>query len=368
MKAIYKLNDTLSYSTQINNRNVVAAICAQEFDQILKYTTTYAEQKLIENLIQFCLREMHSHIPMKLFELDELLANYGEHVYQGLKPTIVIESIEGADISTIDLSNYYTRKETDVLLSRKQDELIAGENVEIDDDIISVDLSGIEGGGVANVYNTYGDSTTGAISQNFFTEEVKSNTEDIIALEAAVFPLTIEYFNGGATYEKGSTQSVTLSWKFDRDIDSQQINGIEINNALRSKIYHNVSTDTSYKLTATSREQSVSKTTSVKFSLKKYWGVSKYSELLNDEILTLNSGWASRTMGVTTFDCTGGRYVYYVLPTSMVNGIEFWINGLQNTDWNEQEISLTNASGYTESYTVFRLNIIQTGVLKIEVK
>ena len=73
-------------------------------------------------------------------------------------------------------------------------------------------------------------------------------------------------------------------------------------------------------------------------------------------------------MGSTTFDCTGGKYPYYILPTSMISGIEFWINGLQNTDWVTEQISLTNASGYTESYTVFRLNTIQTGVLKIEVK
>lgn len=369
MKAIYKLNDKLSYSTQINNRNVVAAICAQEFDQILKYTTTYAEKKLIEGLIQFCLREIHSHIPMKLFQVDELLENYGEHVYQGIKPTIVIENIEGVDGATIDLSNYYTRKETDILLSRKQDELIAGENVEIDDDVISVDLSGIEGGGGSvDVYNTYGDSTTGAISQNFFTEEVKSNTEDIAALEAAVFPFTINYFRGGATFEKGSSQQVTLSWDYDRDIDKQYINGIEINNELRSKLYHNVSNNITYTLRAESEGQVTSSSVSVKFNLRKYWGVSKYPQLMNDEIIALNSDWASRAMGSTVFDCTGGKYVYYVIPTSMTNGIEFWINGLQNTDWNTEEIRLTNASGYTENYTIFRLNIIQTGVLKIEVK
>lgn len=412
MKAIYKLNDTLRYSTQINNRNVVAAICAQEFDEILKYTSSYADQKFIENLIQLCLRDIHSNVPMKLFQLEDLLFNYEEHHRKRIEPIIIIDGNGGGnntgnnngDNPSIDLSNYYTRRETDVLLSKKQDELIAGDNVEIENDVISVDLSGIEGGGSSiDVYNEYGDSTTGAISQDFFTEEVQANTEgvravtenvqviaeevksvnegvknieegmktqsdDIAALEAAVFPFKINYLRGGGTYEKGSVQSVTLTWEYDRDIDSQYINNIGISSELRTKTYTNVTKDTTYTLSATSGSQTISSSVSAKFSLKKYWGVSSKTSLSNNEILALNSGWAQRTMGSTTFDCTGGKYPYYILPTSMISGIEFWINGLQNTDWVTEQISLTNASGYTESYTVFRLNTIQTGVLKIEVK
>lgn len=52
----------------------------------------------------------------------------------------------------------------------------------------------------------------------------------------------------------------------------------------------------------------------------------------------------------------------------MVTGIQFWIGGLRNTDWKEETREVTNAFGYKESYTIYRLNSIQTGVLNIEVK
>ena len=42
----------------------------------------------------------------------------------------------------------------------------------------------------------------------------------------------------------------------------------------------------------------------------------------------------------------------------------FW----RNSDWVEEVRTVTNVYGYTESYTIFRLNSIQTGVLNIEVK
>ena len=395
MEAIYKLNDTLRYSTQVNNKNVIAAICAQELEQILKYTTTYSDQKLVEELIKCC--------------FDEALANYGGYACRGTKMAIVAEdnnnnngnnggsgNIPGGGNSSVDLTNYYTKREIDRLLLRKQNELTAGENVEIEDDVISVDLSGLETDGSVLVFNDYGSNTSGAISQKFFTQEVQSNTEniqtnteeikaisegmqtvteevksnddDIAALMAAVFPFKVNYFRGGGTYEKGSSQSITLTWEYDREIDSQKINDVELAKSLRNKTYSNVNKDTSYTLNATSGNLTVNSTVSVKFSLKKYWGVSANNSLTNSEILTLDSGWASRAMSSTTFDCTGGKYVYYVLPSSMISGIEFWINGLQNTDWNTEEIRLTNASGYSENYTIFRINTIQTGVLKIEVK
>ena len=394
MEAIYKLNDVLRYSTQVNNKNVVAAICAQELEQVLKYTTNYSDQKLVEEWITFC--------------FNEALADYGGYACKGTKMSITIGDNGGNNSgsngggsssgggSSVDLTNYYTKREIDRLLLKKQNELTAGENVEIEDDVISVDLSGIETDGSVLVLNSYGSNATGAISQKFFTEEVQSNTEniqtnaeeiqsiandmqtvtedvksnddDIAVLMAAVFPFKINYFRGGGTYEKGSSQSVTLTWEYDRAADSQSINGTALSNTLRTKTYTNVTKDTTYTLSATSGSQTISSSVSAKFSLKKYWGVSSKTSLSNSDILALNSGWAQRTMGSTTFDCTGGKYPYYILPTSMINGIEFWINGLQNTDWVTEQISLTNASGYTESYTVFRLNTIQTGVLKIEVK
>jgi len=182
-----------------------------------------------------------------------------------------------------------------------------------------------------------------------------------------VFPFTMT-FTGGATYEKGSMQTINLSWSYDRDIISQSINRETIAVNMRTKQYEGIVTDTTYTLSAIFDGQTYTKSTSIEFRLKKYYGVSVREMLTDEEVLALSSLWAGRAQASTVFDCTGGKYPYYILPTSMVAGIQFWIGGLRNSDWIEEIREITNAYGYTESYTVFRLNSIQTGVLNIEIK
>ena len=186
-------------------------------------------------------------------------------------------------------------------------------------------------------------------------------------LMSKVFPFTMT-LSGGGTYEKGSSQTISLSWTYDRDIESQSINNESLLIGIRAKQYANVATDTTYTLKAIQGGQTYIKSVSTQFKVKKYYGVSISGTLTNDEILALSGTWAGRTQGSTVFDCTGGKYPYYILPTSMVSGIQFWIGGLRNTDWKEETREVTNAFGHKESYTIYRLNSIQTGVLNIEVK
>lgn len=186
-------------------------------------------------------------------------------------------------------------------------------------------------------------------------------------LMSKVFPFTIT-LSGGGTYEKGSSQTVNLSWTYDRDIESQSINNESLPVGSRSRQYTGVTTDTVYTLKAVQGGQAYTKSVSAQFKVRKYYGVSANASLDNDEILSLSGAWAGRAQASTAFDCTGGKYPYYILPTSMVSGIQFWIGGLRNTDWTEEVREITNAYGYKESYTIYRLNNIQTGVLNIEVR
>lgn len=202
------------------------------------------------------------------------------------------------------------------------------------------------------------------------TSEWTINTalfSQVSQLMSKVFPFTMT-LSGGGTYEKGSSQTINLSWTYDRDIESQSINNESLLIGIRAKQYANVATDTTYTLKAIQGGQTYTKSVSAQFKVKKYYGVSANETLTNDEILALSSTWAGRTQGSTVFDCTGGKYPYYILPTSMVSGIQFWIGGLRNTDWKEETREVTNTFGHKESYTIYRLNSIQTGVLNIEVK
>lgn len=190
---------------------------------------------------------------------------------------------------------------------------------------------------------------------------------DVSQLMGKVFPFTIS-FAGGGIYEKGSTRTINLTWDYDRDIMSQSVNGETIAVDIRTKEYTDVVSDSTYNLSAVYDGQTYTKSTSVEFRLKKYYGVSAHETLTDEEVLALNASWAARVQSSTVFDCTGGKYPYYILPASMASGIQFWIGGLRNSDWTAEVRDITNTYGHTESYTIFRLNSIQTGVLNVEVK
>ena len=48
---------------------------------------------------------------------------------------------------------------------------------------------------------------------------------NVSQLMSKVFPFTLSLAGGGGIYEKGSTQTINLSWSYDRDVTSQSVNG-----------------------------------------------------------------------------------------------------------------------------------------------
>lgn len=201
-------------------------------------------------------------------------------------------------------------------------------------------------------------------------------TENINELMEEVFKLTFSSFVGGGTYEKGQSITPTISWSISRKgveviPNAATVNGSSANVTANRKAWTSptpIETNQTYSVVCRYGVQSVSKSASFIFSIKKYWGVSDKTDLTNEDVLSLSSAWAQRAQATTAFDCTGGKYPYYIIPTSMASGIQFWIGGLRNTDWVENTKNIINKYGYSESYTIFRLNNIQTGVLNIEVR
>lgn len=76
MKAINKLNESLKYRIDINNRNVVAAICVQEFYKLRNYVNNQIEDEMLNRLIWLAKNEMNSKIPMKLSLIKNIMPAY----------------------------------------------------------------------------------------------------------------------------------------------------------------------------------------------------------------------------------------------------------------------------------------------------
>lgn len=184
-------------------------------------------------------------------------------------------------------------------------------------------------------------------------------------LNAEVFPFKITLNGGGSTYELGSSQTVNLSWQYtDSDIDSQMVNGETVAKGTNQKQYTNVSSDTTYRLQVVYKGADYEKSTSVSFKLRKYWGTSAKTSLDSSDIIAMSKEFASDyKLGEKTLNCQGGKYIYFIVPASFapVSFPDFRVGGFANSNWEETTQTVTNASGNSSSYKIYRLRDIQTG-------
>lgn len=199
-------------------------------------------------------------------------------------------------------------------------------------------------------------------------------------IELATFPLSLTA-SGGGTFEVGSSNKNAIGIIVTRkgtDVTSSSTITVTASGSVTGSLSSgkktwtpstNISSNTSVAVKATYGSQNATKTVKYTFKYKKYWGTSTSASLTSSQVIALaGSTWAdSKAMGATTFDCTGGKYVYYVVPSSLGTP-EFWVGGLKNTDVVTTSATVTNASGGSATYSIMRLANIQTGVLSVEFK
>lgn len=202
-------------------------------------------------------------------------------------------------------------------------------------------------------------------------------------IELATFPLNLNIVpSSNSVFEKGSSYTPTINISVSRkgtNVTSESNINVVGEPTLSGSISSDkqtwiptkaVTANQKLTVTATYGSQSASKVYYVFFKNKKYWGTSANTSLTNAQVLALEgSTWAdNRLMESTKFDCTGGKYPYYVIPANVYNGLQVWVGGLKNTDITVTDMTVTNASGSSQAYKVIRLTNIQTGVLSIEFK
>lgn len=244
------------------------------------------------------------------------------------------------------------------------------DNVRLKDDILYLDGSPNTGDGF--YINAATTSTAGVMTADMY--------KTLQEIELATFPLSLTA-SGGGTFEVGSSNRNAIGINVTRkgtDVTSSSTITVTATGSVTGSLSSdkktwtpstNISSTTSVAVKATYGSQNTTKTVNYTFKYKKYWGTSTKATLTNADILALQgSTWAdSRNMSPTNFDCTGGKYPYYVVPIELYP-VDFWVGGLKNTDVVSESIMLTNASGGKLGYMVVRLANIQTGQLTIEFK
>lgn len=170
---------------------------------------------------------------------------------------------------------------------------------------------------------------------------------------------------GGGNYEIGSTRATTtLTWNWNKTIISQSLNqGIgSLDPTLRTYTYNiPITSNTTFTISGTDGTTTKSASTSITFLPKRYWGVSANTSLTDADILALSQELSTSRTQTRTFDCSGGKYFYFIIRTSYCSGISFKVNGLAFSDMDLEIRNVVNAQGYSASYNIYRVHNIQTG-------
>lgn len=161
-------------------------------------------------------------------------------------------------------------------------------------------------------------------------------------------PVKINSFTASPTScEMGSSNTITLTWTLSKTANLT-INGTPVSGS--SYTATGVTANQTYTLAATDGETSDSKSVSVSFANQIYYGAAANTDSVTSLSGKVLSNTKSRTI---TVNAASGNYIIYALPKRL-GTVTFKVNGFDGGFSSPEEKNLTNASGYTEAYYVYK--------------
>lgn len=137
---------------------------------------------------------------------------------------------------------------------------------------------------------------------------------------------------GGLLLERGYVGNTVVTWKYDRSIKSQTLDGVAIPANSRRYQFTGISTDSTHVLSATTvDDKEVKKEFQIKFVDKTYFFVDNNSELLSLD-LSWNSELLDTINNTVSFNCTSvGEHIHVLIPTSIATDVKLKLDGIDIT-------------------------------------
>ena len=154
--------------------------------------------------------------------------------------------------------------------------------------------------------------------------------------------------------EIGSTiESLTFSYRFNKKgslVETADINGMDVNPAEPTTLEVNISSETTFTLTATDLKGAQDTATlTIYFYNNLYYGASSIPAEYDDTfLLGLSNELTDDKANTVSVMANAGEYVYYCIPSRL--GTPTFNKEFTLVD----TISHTNASGYTEAYDIYK--------------
>lgn len=166
---------------------------------------------------------------------------------------------------------------------------------------------------------------------NRIVSAVNDNADQLQQTYDEVFKPNV-LIGGGLLLERGYTGNTVITWKYDRSIKSQTLDGVAIPANSRKYQFTGISTDSSHVLSAiTVDDKEVKKEFQIKFIDKTYTFVDNSSELL-----AINPYWDSTLLeeinNTVSFNCTtAGEHIHVLVPTSITADVKLKLDGIDIT-------------------------------------
>lgn len=178
------------------------------------------------------------------------------------------------------------------------------------------------------------------------------------------------FTNNVNTVEMGATvNDVTLSWDFKGKANSVKIDNEEVGTEVKTKALtaQNITANKSFTIVATDGTTSDTKTTSITFLNGMYYGVGDEVDVDSAFILNLTKALTSSKAKTFSVEAAAGKYVYYAIPARLGTPV-FSVGGFEGGFALVKTFDFVNASGYSESYTVYRSDNAGLGATTVVVK
>ncbi len=188
-------------------------------------------------------------------------------------------------------------------------------------------------------------------------DNIENDVADLYSMmdELMYKPITISSFNiSPSSAELGSTiNTLTLTWKYSKEIVWQKFNGVEIEKTIRSMTYNDISSNKTYSLQVTDGKTTVSKNVGVTFMNGRYYGVAPIGAYDSSFVLGLSKTLATSKNCSFTVNCGAEQYIYFAIPTRFGTP-KFSVGGFEGGFELVATIDFTNSSNYTEPYYIYK--------------
>lgn len=202
---------------------------------------------------------------------------------------------------------------------------------------------------------------------NSAAHDVSILSEDVVDIKARLDALeykdiAIDSFNAAPPIsELGSTQTITLAWTLNKTATSQSINGSSVTG--NSKQYTGVTTGQTYTLSVSDGQTSASKSVSISFANRIYYGV----DANITSVTGLTSVLSNNPKRTITVNAGAGKYIIYAYPARL-GDVAFFVSGFEGGFEDPVELTLTNNSGYQEAYKVYRSTNAGLGETTVDIR